>query len=72
MIQIYNTRLVANYSDRSELHFVPALGFYSWQQPVADSKGCLVRMEETILVAGDDAAALQQVRKIIQGITNEI
>ncbi len=68
---IQKTRLVANYNDKSELHFDCEGGFYSWQRPLYDSRGCFIRMVETVIAVANDAEALRLVRKILQEEYND-
>ena len=60
--QFRNTRLVANYEDSSELHFLIDDESYVWCRPNKKH----TRFEEIAILAENDALAAQQVRQISQ------
>jgi len=58
-----STRLVANYGDDSELHFLPGDNSYVWMRPVKN-RDKKIRFREMMISAGSDDEALSKVSKI--------
>lgn len=58
--QFRNTRLVANYEDSSELHFLIDDDSYVWCRPNKKQ----TRFEEIAILAASDALAVEEVRQL--------